>query len=124
MATPDSIWAPLVNNPVSSALSDLLRSFSERRQKLGLSNPGTVDNIAKEVQRDVLLNNYMFTGLKADLTKVFSLNPLFHVSHQFATGERILPYTFAALYGTSKVSLVPRQRVDFLGSPVRPRTYR
>ena len=27
----------------------------------------------------------------------------FQVSHQFAMGERLQPYTFAALYGSSKV---------------------
>lgn len=104
MATPtDSTFAFLRNNPVASSISDALRSFQERRAKLGLSNPGTTENLAKEVQRDVLLNNYMFTGLRADLTKAFSLSPLFQVSHQFAMGERLNPYTFAALYGTSKV---------------------
>ncbi|EON99530.1 putative mitochondrial import receptor subunit tom-40 protein [Phaeoacremonium minimum UCRPA7] len=106
MATPiDSTFAFLRNNPLSSSISDALQSFQDRRAKLGLSNPGTTENLAKEVQRDVLLNNYMFTGLRADLTKAFSLSPLFQVSHQFAMGERLNPYTFAALYGTSKVFL-------------------
>jgi mitochondrial import receptor subunit TOM40 len=45
----------------------------------------------------------MFSGLRADVTKAFSLQPLFQVSHQFAMGERLNPYTFAALYGTSKL---------------------
>lgn len=30
-----------------------------------------------EVQRDVLTTNLMFSGLRADLTKAFSLNPLY-----------------------------------------------
>lgn len=98
-----STWSILLDNPVVSAISDAVASFSERRAKLGLSNPGTVENISKEVQRDVFLTNYMFTGLKADLTKAFSVNPLFQVSHQFAVGDRLSPYTFAALYGTNKV---------------------
>lgn len=93
----------LLNNPVAHTLSDAINSFSERRAKLGLSNPGTTENLTKEVQRDVLLSNYMFTGLRADLTKAFSMSPLFQVSHQFAMGDRLNPYTFAALYGTSKV---------------------
>ncbi|KAK2060873.1 mitochondrial import receptor subunit tom-40 [Colletotrichum caudatum] len=92
----------LLNNPVANTLSDVINSFSERRAKLGLSNPGTTENLTREVQRDVLLTNYMFTGLRADLTKAFSMSPLFQVSHQFAMGERLNPYTFAALYGTSK----------------------
>ncbi|EGS21022.1 mitochondrial import receptor subunit (tom40)-like protein [Thermochaetoides thermophila DSM 1495] len=99
----NSPLAFLRSNPVFASLSDLYDAFQERRQKLGLSNPGLVENIAKEVQRDVLTTNLMFSGLRADLTKAFSLNPLFQVSHQFAMGERLSPYTFAALYGTSKM---------------------
>lgn len=93
----------LGNNPISKTVSDAFSSFQERRAKLGLSNPGTVENLAKEVQRDVLLNNYMFTGLRADLTKAFGLNPLFQVTHAWALGERSTPYTFSAIYGTNNV---------------------
>ncbi|KAH7264116.1 translocase of outer mitochondrial membrane [Fusarium solani] len=99
----DPIKAVLFSNPIANVLGDALNSFSERRAKLGLSNPGTIESLAKEVQRDVFLNNYMFTGIRADLTKIFSMAPLFQVSHQFALGERINPYTFAAMYGTGKV---------------------
>lgn len=101
----DSLRSLVCSNPLASALGDALNSFSERRAQLGLSNPGTIESLAKEVQRDVSLNNFMFTGIRADLTKVFSMAPLFQVSHQFAMGERINPYTFAAMYGTSSVSL-------------------
>ena len=91
-------------NAVVSALRDTYLSFSERREALGLSNPGTVENIAREVQKDVFLTNFMFTGLRADLTKAFSVAPLFQVSHAFSMGSQGLPpYTFAALFGTSKV---------------------
>lgn len=102
-STMDLLRNLFYKNPVATAISDAANSFSERRAKLGLPCPGTVENLTKEVQRDVLLNNYMFTGLKADLTKAVSINPLFQVSHQFAMGERLYPYNFAALYGTSKV---------------------
>ncbi|POS71060.1 mitochondrial import receptor subunit tom-40 [Diaporthe helianthi] len=100
-----SPFGVLLNNPIAKTFTDAVGSFQERRAKLGLSNPGTVEGLAKEVQRDVLLNNYMFTGLRADLTKPFSLYPLFQVSHAFALGERSTPYTFAALYGTNKMFL-------------------
>jgi Eukaryotic porin len=101
----DSPLGFLVNNSVVAALADTYTSFSERRAALGLSNPGTVENIAREVQRDVFLNNYTFQGLRADLTKAFSIAPLFQVSHAFAMGSQGLPpYTFAALYGTNTVS--------------------
>ncbi|CAN8095937.1 unnamed protein product [Discula destructiva] len=104
-ASTNHALAFLGNNPISRSMTDAYDSFQARRAKLGLHNPGTVENLAKEVQRDVLLNNYMFSGLRADLTKAFSLNPLFQVSHAFALGERSNPYTFAALYGTNKVFL-------------------
>lgn len=100
----ESPLAFLFTNPVASALSDTYTSFHERRAALGLSNPGTVENIAREVQRDVFLNNYTFSGLRADLTKPFSMSPLFQVSHAFSMGSQGLPpYTFAALFGTNKV---------------------
>jgi mitochondrial import receptor subunit TOM40 len=95
----------LFTNPIGSALADTYLSFSERRAALGLSNPGTVENIAREVQRDVFLTNYTFSGLRADLTKALSIAPLFQVSHAFSMGSQGLPpYTFAALFGTNKVS--------------------
>lgn len=94
----------LKNNAVIATLRDTYSSFSRRRAELGLSSPGTVDNISREVQKDVFLTNSMFTGLRADLTRPFSVNPLFQVSHAFAMGSQGLPpYTFVALYGTSKV---------------------
>jgi len=100
----DSPLAFLYSNSVTTALADVYTSFSERRAALGLSNPGTVENIAREVQRDVFLNNYTFTGLRADLTKAFSMAPLFQVSHAFSMGSQGLPpYTFAALFGTNNV---------------------
>lgn len=92
-------------NAMMTSLRNTYLAFSERREALGLSNPGTVDNVAREVQKDVFLKNFMFTGLRADLTKPFSVQPLFQVSHAFAMGsqEGLPPYTFATLYGTPKV---------------------
>ena len=105
----DSPLGFLVNNSVTVALADTLTSFSERREALGLSNPGTVENIAREVQRDVFLNNYTFSGLRADLTKAFSIAPLFQVSHAFSMGSQGLPpYTFAALFGTNRVCFLSK----------------
>ena len=99
-----SALAFLDENVVVAALRDTYLAFSKRREALGLPNPGTVDNVAREVQKDVFLTNYMFTGLRADLTKAFSVAPLFQVSHAFSMGSQGLPpYTFAALYGTPKV---------------------
>jgi mitochondrial import receptor subunit TOM40 len=100
----DPLRTLLFANPIAASMGDAINSFSERRAKLGLSNPGTIESLSREVQRDVFVNNYMFTGVRADLTKVFSMNPLFQVSHQFALGgERMNPYAFATMYGTGKV---------------------
>lgn len=97
----------LYSNALTVAIQDAYRPFSERREALGLPNPGTVDDIAREVQRGVFLTNYTFTGLRADLTKAFSIAPLFQVSHAFSMGSQGLPpYTLAALYGTNKVSCI------------------
>lgn len=104
MASADSVLSLLQSNPIAVSVADAWKSLTDRRSKLGLSNPGTIEALAKEVQRDVLLNNHMFTGIKADLTKPFNMSPLFQVSHQFAIGERLQPYTFAGLYGTNQVS--------------------
>ncbi|KAH0556785.1 hypothetical protein GP486_005424 [Trichoglossum hirsutum] len=113
----------LSENPVVAALREAYISFSDRREALGLSNPGQVENIAREVQKDVFLNNYTFTGLRADLTKAFSVTPLFQVSHAFAMGSQGLPpYTFAALYGTSKVFL--QGNIDNEGSLSARANYR
>ncbi|KAF2014822.1 hypothetical protein BU24DRAFT_423738 [Aaosphaeria arxii CBS 175.79] len=93
-------------NGVLSRLNDVYMAFHERREALGLSNPGTVENIAKEVQRDVFLNNLSFSGLRADLTKAFGVAPLFQVSHALSMGSQAQPpYSYGVLYGSPKVFL-------------------
>ena len=90
---------------VVDSILDTYRSFQDRRAALGLSNPGTVDNIASEVQRSVFLTNQTFSGLRAELNKSFSISPLFQISHAFSAGSQMLsPYTFLGLYGTNNVS--------------------
>lgn len=99
--------APRTGGVFDSVL-DTYRSFQDRRAALGLSNPGTVDNIASEVQRSVFLTNQTFSGLRAELNKSFSIAPLFQISHAFSAGSQMLsPYTFLALYGTNNVSREP-----------------
>ncbi|KAL9090292.1 MAG: hypothetical protein Q9165_005325 [Trypethelium subeluteriae] len=94
----------LSQNAVSRSLSKSYNYFQSRREALGLPNPGTVDNIASELSRGVLLTNLIFSGLRADLTKTTSVNPLFQVSHNFSQGSQQLPpYAFAAIYGSSKI---------------------
>jgi len=87
-----------------NSVRDAWATFSARRAALGLSNPGTVENVSREVSKDVFLNNYMFSGLRADLTKAFSGSPLFQTAHNFTMGAQGMPpYSFAALYGSPRV---------------------
>lgn len=108
MAESTPIVVPVVvelseSNTAFSSISGLYRAFSEKREALGLSNPGTVESVAREVQRDVFLNNSMFTGLRADIAKSFSAAPLFQTSHALSMGSQgLAPYTFLATYGTPK----------------------
>jgi mitochondrial import receptor subunit TOM40 len=101
----DVTLPPPRTNAFLDTILDTYRAFHDRRAALGLSNPGPVDEIAKEVQRSVFLTNQTFSGLRAELNKSFSIYPLFQVSHAFSTGSQMLsPYTFLALYGTDNVS--------------------
>jgi len=94
----------LSDNAISTVISETYSNLSERRKALGLENPGTVDNISREVQKDVLLSNFMFSGLRCDLQKIFSVNPLFRLQHGFAMGSQALPpWQLMALYGNSNV---------------------
>ncbi|KAJ9612334.1 translocase of outer mitochondrial membrane [Cladophialophora chaetospira] len=94
----------LTDNAIAATISDTYSGLSARRKLMGLENPGTVDNIAREVQKDVLLSNFMFSGLRCDLQKVFSINPLFRLQHGFAMGSQALPpWQLMALYGTSDI---------------------
>jgi hypothetical protein len=55
MASTASSDAPLGflrKNPVVSSLSDVYNAFQERRERLGLSNPGMVENIAKGTSQE------------------------------------------------------------------------
>lgn len=92
------------SNAVVQRIAGIYAGFQDRRDALGLSNPGSIDNIAKEVEKDVFLNQYSFTGLRAEITKMFSATPLFQISHSLSMGSQALPpYQFSALYGSPKV---------------------
>ncbi|KAL8985656.1 MAG: hypothetical protein Q9177_004376 [Variospora cf. flavescens] len=59
-------------NALVSAIRSTYLTFLERRGMLGLSNPGTFENLNREVSRDVFLTNFMFTGLRAEWNKPLS----------------------------------------------------
>lgn len=92
--TQNGLWS---SNPVFSYINDVYTTIAEHRSSLGLINPGTIENLNKEVTRDVFLNQYFFTGLRADLNKMFSMN--FQTSHTLSMGSTVLPpYAFSAVY--------------------------
>lgn len=110
--------ASVTQNPLIKSIRSAYASFKDRREALGLSNPGSVENISREVTRDVFLNNYMFTGLRADLQKSFSQQPFFQTAHNLAMGGDSNPYSFAVLYGSPKVRMGPLSReIDLRSSP-------
>ena len=60
------------------------------------------------VTPDTLLNNYMFDGARADLSKSLSMNPGFNVTHSFTLGSQTAPpaYHFGAIFANEKVRTV------------------
>jgi len=92
-------------NPTSPFFS-LYDRFSQWRRDLELPHPGTVENLQREVKA-THLSNYIFDGARADLTKGFSGNPLFQVTHSFALGSATNPssYNFGAIFASDKVFL-------------------
>ncbi|KAK6541776.1 translocase of outer mitochondrial membrane [Orbilia ellipsospora] len=96
----------LAQNPLVSVINDGLTALATRRDALELPNPGTFENVTAELTKGVFLTNMQFTGLRADIAKVFGVAPLFNVSHSFSMGlggpGSLPPYTFAALFGTGK----------------------
>lgn len=95
----------LTNNAITAAINDTYENLSIRRKAMGLTNPGTVEGLAREVQREVLLTNYMFSGLRCDLQKLLSISPIFRMQHGFAMGSNVLPpWQMLAMYGNSRVS--------------------
>ncbi|KAF9069602.1 eukaryotic porin-domain-containing protein [Rhodocollybia butyracea] len=114
MASPDAPINPypsfppaVPSSPTSSNLfSSYINRFSKWRADLGLPNPGSVENLQKEVKA-THLTNYAFDGGRADLTKSMSMNPLFQVTHSFALGSQTMQpsYNFGAIYATEHVFL-------------------
>jgi len=73
--------------------------LSHWRASLGLSNPGTTENLTKEV-KTTHLTNFIFDGARADITKGLSMNPAFQVTHSFSLASQMAPasYNFGAVF--------------------------
>jgi hypothetical protein len=53
---------PNLPDLVPEAFRDYTRQFSDWRDRLGLQNPGSIEGLHKEVQRDVFLTQIAFSG--------------------------------------------------------------
>jgi len=84
--------------------ANVYNRFASWRKALDLPNPGTVENLQKEV-KSTHLTNFFFDGGRADLTKSLSVNPAFQVTHSFTLGSQTAPpaYNFGAVYANANV---------------------
>ncbi|KAH9951895.1 eukaryotic porin-domain-containing protein [Amylocystis lapponica] len=98
----------LAPSPPSSSwpLGGLYNRYASWRKSLDLPNPGSVENLQKEV-KSTHLTNYFFEGGRADLTKSLSANPIFQVTHSFLLGSPTSPpsYNFGAIFANNNVFL-------------------
>ncbi|KZO95290.1 hypothetical protein CALVIDRAFT_516555 [Calocera viscosa TUFC12733] len=93
-------------SPVVSPFTNAYSRFSNWRASFGLPNPGSSENLQKEI-KTVQLTQWMFDGARADLTKALSANPAFQVTHSFALGSQspVPPYNFGAVFADSALFL-------------------
>ncbi|GAB1517993.1 translocase of outer mitochondrial membrane [Rhizoctonia solani] len=73
--------------------------FASWKAGLGLTNPGTTENMQKEVKM-THATNHIFDGARADLSKALSFNPAFQVTHSFnlASYNNPATYNFGAVF--------------------------
>jgi len=90
-------WA----SPITSRYA---RLASWRKDILGLTNPGRIEDLQKEI-KSTHLSNFIFDGARADLTKGLSMNPAFQVTHSFSLASQTNPsqYNFGAVFASNKV---------------------
>ncbi|WVN86689.1 uncharacterized protein L203_101861 [Cryptococcus depauperatus CBS 7841] len=93
-------------HPVSGPVYNTYARFHGWKESMGLVQPGTVENLAKDVQQ-VHLANWMFDGARADVAKVISGNPAFQLTHSFSLGSTTRPaaYNFGAIFASAKTFL-------------------
>ncbi|CEH15542.1 Translocase of outer mitochondrial membrane complex, subunit TOM40 [Ceraceosorus bombacis] len=92
--------------PVLGPVGSVMTAWQEKRNELDLPSPGTAEHLQREV-KSTLLNNFIFDGARADLTKALSMNPIFQVTHAFSMGAQQAPssYNFGAVYGSERYFL-------------------
>ncbi|KAG9096614.1 translocase of outer mitochondrial membrane [Ceratobasidium sp. 370] len=101
-APPETIVTSSPLAAFASAASPFVNSygrFASWRTGLGLTNPGTIENMQKEVKM-THATNHLFDGARADLSKALSFNPAFQVTHSFNLASYTQPatYNFGAVF--------------------------
>jgi mitochondrial import receptor subunit TOM40 len=93
-----------LTHPVTHPLVNTYTRFEKWKDSFGLYQPGTAENLTKEIKQ-THLTNFLFDGARADLTKGLSLNPAFQVTHSFSLASATAPpmYNFGAIYADNKV---------------------
>lgn len=84
------------SGPLSFAFApaiNIYNRFWSWRTSLDLPNPGSVENLQKEI-KSTQLTNFMFDGLRADYTKAFSHKPAFTISHAFTLASQTQDPTY------------------------------
>ncbi|KAL9931614.1 hypothetical protein V8E36_009611 [Tilletia maclaganii] len=92
-------------SPITSPFARAYDSFARVRANLDLPHPGVAERINNEAMQ-TFTTNHLFDGVRFDLAKSASLNPMFHVSHAFHLGASQAPngtYSFSTMYGTDEV---------------------
>ncbi|KAK0521591.1 translocase of outer mitochondrial membrane [Tilletia horrida] len=80
-------------------------AFARARANLDLPYPGLPERINHEAMQ-TFTTNHLFDGVRFDLAKGASINPMFHVSHNFHLGASQAPmgtYSFSTMYGTDEI---------------------
>lgn len=117
--------SPSSSSGVFGPALNIYNRIGQWKEALGLPNPGTVENISKEVKGtfsiryapiiaiDLIsigthLTGAAFDGARADLLKTLSANPMFQVTHFFALGSQTIPpsYNFGALFANQTVRCI------------------
>lgn len=122
-----------VFHPIAGPVANTYSIFHGWKESMGLVQPGTVENLTKEVSRrsrlisysvveavasrsgadlrvllEVHLANWFFDGARADVSKVVSANPAFQLTHSFSLGSASKPasYNFGAIFANAQVGPV------------------
>ncbi|KAF8522292.1 eukaryotic porin-domain-containing protein [Hysterangium stoloniferum] len=114
-AIPSSSTQSISSPSASSPFGRIYNNFYQWRCSLGLPNPGTVENLQREV-KNTQLTNVFFDGARADLTKSFSPSSVFQVTHSLALGSQTIPasYNYQTIFVNSNI--VMQGSIDNEGS--------